>query len=810
MKLVYLLVWLTLGCMAILPLQAGAQPAQQAAAKASRGVLDLRSVPLLQQTIKLDGEWIFYPGQLIPPDADFSRFKGYYVPYPELWQNIRINGKPLSPIGYGTYRLRVLTDSAVNDESLALDVPDVYSSLTLFVDNDSFFNLGVPGTNAQATIPYFRPSAKRLHFEKGGFTLTMHVANFHHSRGGTYWSLLLGNNDTLKNKRENARSYDVFLAGCLFMGGLFFLGLFAFGRKDKATLYFSLFCITYTYRIVGTDEYSLHHLFPALSWFVTLRLEYLSLYASVVFLGLFNYSLYPQEFNRRLMQLFVGISMVFFTLTLFSGSLWYTRLLTPFLLLVVLKLLYTVYVYILGYKNKRSGALFSLISTFILCVLGLLIISGYYFDIRPDRGILLLAYIAFFFFQSLVLSHRFASILNAAKDKAMMAYKAKSDFLSTMSHEIRTPLNSVIGITNLLLQKKPDKEQKEYLDTLLFSANNLLYIINDILDFSKLEAGKMKLKYRPARLGEIGRRIVNTTGILANEKGIAMHFVCDEALQQQSVLIDADRTTQVINNLMMNAIKFTAEGSVSLVMQLKEQTDTRLTAEIRVEDTGIGIPAEKQQLIFEEFTQVDSSINRGYGGTGLGLAICKEILALQGVDLLLRSEEGKGSTFWFVQTLEKVEEASIADGQPMQQPETEVAAYLNGRIILIAEDNAINMMVAEKILLNMAPGVIIQKALNGEEAIKAYLEAKPDLILMDVNMPVMDGLRASLTIREQEALQGGKKIPIIALTAGTMREDKERCLEAGMDTMIGKPFKIEELRDTMIGLLESYKDNQDD
>jgi signal transduction histidine kinase/CheY-like chemotaxis protein len=794
--------------MVLSALPAGAQPLHQAP-KASCGVLDLRQVPVEQQTVKLDGEWIFYPGQIIAPDADFSKHKGYYVPYPKLWHNIIINGKPLSPIGYGTYRLTVLIDSAVNSENLALDIPDVYSSLTVFVDNTPFFNLGVPGTSAQSTKPYFRPSAKRLHCETGGFTLTLHVANFHHSKGGPNKSILLGNNDILKHNRENARSYDVFLAGCLFMGGLFFLGLFAFGRKDKATLYFSLFCLAYTYRIVGTDEYTLHHVFPNLSWFVTLRLEYLSLYASFIFLILFNYTLYPVEFNRQLMRLFVGISMGLFTVTLFAPSVFYTRLLTPFLIMVVIKLVYTVYVYVLGYINKRSGALFSLISTSILSILGLLIISSYYLDVRPNRSILLLAYVAFFFFQSLVLSHRFASVLNAAKDKAMMAYKAKSDFLSTMSHEIRTPLNSVIGITNLLLQKKPDKEQKEYLDTLLFSANNLLYIINDILDFTKLEAGKMKLKYRPARLGEIGRRIVNTTGILANEKGIAMHFVCDEVLHQQSVMIDADRTTQVINNLMMNAIKFTAEGSVSLIMQLKEQNETHLTAEIRVEDTGIGIPAEKQQLIFEKFTQVDSSINRGYGGTGLGLPICKEILSLQGVDLLLQSEEGKGSKFWFVQVFEKAAEASPTDGQQVQETELEVAAYLNGRTILIAEDNAINMMVVEKILLNLAPGIIIKKALNGEEAVKAYLEVNPDLILMDVNMPVMDGLRASITIREQEALKGGEKIPIIALTAGTMREDKERCLEAGMDAMIGKPFKIEELRDTMIRLLETYQNDRE-
>ncbi len=771
---------------------------------AKSGVVDLSRIDIINQAVKLNGEWLIYPNELLDPDADFSRFKAYPVNFPELWSNTIIEGQKLPSNGFATYRLKVILPEGINSDNLALDIPEAYSSLKLFVNNEDFFDLGTPGKTAATTIPLFKPGAKRLHFKGNTFQITLQIANFHHYRGGPYRSITLGNNDLLKNEREINRSYDLFLTGCLFMGGLFFFGLFIFGRHDKVILYFSLFCLTYTYRVIGTDEYSLHHLFPDLSWFIALRMEYLSLYASVTFLTLFNYHLYPGEFSKNLKYIFVGFSLLCLGFTLFTPPVYYTSVINIYIGFIFIQLAYTIYVYVLGYNNHQPGALFSLLATAILFILFVVIILAYFTPFQPSRIILLCTYIAFFFFQSLVLSYRFAFMLRKAGDEALLATKAKSEFLSTMSHEIRTPLNSIIGITNLLLQKKPEGEQKEYLDTLLFSANNLLYIINDILDFSKLEAGKMSITFKPSLLGEIGSRVETTSKVLANEKGISLHFRSNPLLFSQPVLADPDRTTQVINNLIMNAIKFTNEGSVTLSMDLLEETDEHLLVKISIKDTGIGIPKEKQQLIFEEFTQVDSSIDRGYAGTGLGLAICKEMLMMQGVDLRLESKPGQGSTFWFTQQFSKTDKLEQTTSSKLgEMDENEMDEIFEGKNVLVAEDNPINMMVAQKVLSTIAPGLTMRKAVNGQEVLEAYFEDIPDIILMDINMPVMDGLKAASQIRMMESSTGQKRVPIVAVTAGTLREDLERCMEAGMDTMIAKPYKMEELKLLLIQMLQN-------
>lgn len=772
--------------------------------KAVRGVIDLRSINLNAASIPLEGEWEFYPNQLLKPTVQPEVSEVAYLDVPLLWNNASLSGKPLAAKGYATYRLKVLVPSAIEAESLALDIPDAYSSLTVFVNEEAFFNLGKPDTSAATTIPLFRPSAKRLHYDGDSFVITLHVANFHHHRGGLVRPITIGNNDVLKNKREASRSYDLFLTGSLFMGGLFFLGLFIFGRQDKAILYFSLFCLIYAYRIIGTEEYGLHHIFPQLSWFISIRLEYATLFLAVICLALFNYFLYPEEFNIWVLRLFLGACSVGLILSTLTPTYIFTAITPVFLVIMTAKLAYTMYIYVLGFIRKRPGSVFSLLSTVLLTILFGVIVFGFYTNVYPDKVYQILLYILFFFFQSLVLSYRFAYQLNSARDEALRAYQAKSDFLSTMSHEIRTPLNSVIGITNLLLQKKPTGEQKEYLDTLLFSANNLLYIINDILDFSKIEAGKMTLHPAPAVVGLIGQRIERTSRVLAHEKGIELHFNCHPRLLELQLMIDADRTTQVINNLLQNAIKFTSKGAVTLTMELMAETEKAATVKVSVSDTGIGIPKEKQKLIFEEFTQADSSIHKGYGGTGLGLSICKEILGIQGVSLELESESGKGSTFWFQQQFIKANaEGMQAEINPVATT-LDSAGVLKGKKILIVEDNAINMMVAERVLLTMDANLEIWKAVNGEEALRMYNDTPPDLILMDVNMPVMDGLTAARLIRAQEKTKG-THTPIVALTAGTLREDKDRCVEAGMDTMIAKPFKIEELRQTMIDLLMQGK-----
>ncbi|WP_431217861.1 ATP-binding protein [Puia sp. P3] len=320
-----------------------------------------------------------------------------------------------------------------------------------------------------------------------------------------------------------------------------------------------------------------------------------------------------------------------------------------------------------------------------------------------------------------------------------------------------------MGMTHLLLRNKPRADQEEDLGVLLFSANNLLSIVNNILDYNKIEEGKIGFEQISFDLPAIARNIVAGLKNTADEKGIALLIDIDPSLDKR-LIGDPTRTSQVINNLVHNAIKFTREGSVTLALVVDHRWPDSLSVTVKVTDTGIGIAPEKQQMIFDRFTQADSSTSRSYGGTGLGLAITKKILELQGVLLQLRSKPGEGSCFYFTQTFPISAEAA---GEEKSASPADGQAPLHGIQILLVEDNPLNVLVARTMLENN--GAIVDVATNGEEALTALNPARHQLVLMDLHMPVMDGYEATILLRKR-----GETIPIIALTASMPKEWKAK------------------------------------
>jgi signal transduction histidine kinase/CheY-like chemotaxis protein len=444
---------------------------------------------------------------------------------------------------------------------------------------------------------------------------------------------------------------------------------------------------------------------------------------------------------------------------------------------------YALYVDLQAARNKRSGSLYALLSTGIMLLICLMLNLHYFGFIPPVKGILFTGYLSFFFLQSLSLSHRFAHTFRQAAFEAQQGLRAKSEFLSTMSHEIRTPLNAVIGMTHLLLRNEPRKDQEEELSVLLFSANNLLSIVNNILDYNKIEEGKIGFEQIPMNVEAIAANIVAGLKLTASEKGVEL-LIRIEGQPGRKLLGDPTRTSQVITNLVHNAIKFTREGWVHLSIRLDGLTDQSATLTISVEDTGIGIAPEKQLMIFDRFTQADSSTSRSYGGTGLGLAITRRILELQGVTLHLKSEPGKGSLFYFTQTFplstEKPEEHTHEFPAPRKNHLPE------GLFILLVEDNPLNVLVAQTILENN--GVTVDVAVNGQEALDRLDSTRHHLVLMDLHMPVMDGYEATAILRKR-----GETLPIIALTASTPTEVERQALTAGLTDVLVKPFNPDDL-----------------
>ena len=373
------------------------------------------------------------------------------------------------------------------------------------------------------------------------------------------------------------------------------------------------------------------------------------------------------------------------------------------------------------------------------------------------------------------------------KDKAEQASMAKAQFLSAMSHEIRTPMNAVIGMTHYLLQEDPRNDQVENLNALKFSAENLLALINDILDFSKIEAGKVTIEKIEFNLDQLLKGLYQSFLLKAKEKNIELLFELDQQLPDV-IVGDRVKLIQILSNLISNAIKFTESGEVRVRvnMDVTETGQPVSTIPIRfeVQDTGIGIPASKLQTIFESFTQGSSETTRVYGGTGLGLTISRHLLEIQQSEIQVDSIEGDGSRFYFTLNFQ-VTNPYIPNHSPPAEQGAPLPDNLEGISILLVEDNQMNVMVAKRFLKKWLAR--IDTAGNGAEAVEKVQQARYDIILMDIQMPVMDGYEATRHIRKLEG-ERYQKIPIVALTASALIDKKDVALAAGMNDFLTKPF----------------------
>ena len=873
----------------------------------TKGELNLTDWDFRQDGVfALDGEWIYYRSRLFRPEDFPVEVPATYITFPGLWQGD-------DAIGYATYRITIKL--AASKEVLALSVPDFYTSYKLWLNGELFTENGVVGKNKEESEPYWLPITKSFDYHNKELDIVLQVSNFDHSKGGCSQSIEIGSSEQLFNQREQIVGMDALLTGALIMGGLFFLGLYLFGREDKAVLYFALFCLTYSYRIIGTGQYYLHNLFPNIDWEVTVRLEYLTLFLSSYFFMVFIQRVYPHETSKIIANIFKAITAILVFITIATPASVFTLSITPFFVILLVYILYGTYIFIYAAYNKRDGSSYAVISILIMFVVISLHMFNYLGYIPLYSYIYFVGYILFFFFQSLILSYRFANHFKQAKEKAEQGAKVKSDFLATMSHEIRTPMNGVIGMTSLLQQTKLTNEQKEYVDTIKMSGDNLLTVINDILDFSKLEQGKVELEIVSFDLLNCIEEVFAILTPEATKKNLELLLSKGQEVPTY-VVSDPFRLKQILLNLINNAIKFTFEGEVLLEISSKKLVDNKIELLFSVKDTGIGIPRDKLDGLFLSFTQVDSSRSRRFEGTGLGLAISKQLTLLMNGNIWAESEEEKGSVFSFtiiagedkdknhslpdlsafkhkkalilvdntsglkilekqlsrwgfsvnafeipkdalnairensfdialvsgvsnrsviheIKSLDKDKNISLifigSKKQDLNESDKQLissfmikpirelklwqsllkalgehkekesepekvstpAVVFNNASVLVAEDNLINQKVTGSLLKNL--GIIPDIVDNGLKAVNACKKKKYDVVLMDVQMPEMDGIEATKEIMAYFKKQKQSPPVVIAVTANVLGNVEENCLSAGMKGFIAKPIASNKL-----------------
>jgi signal transduction histidine kinase/CheY-like chemotaxis protein len=761
-------------------------PLQQLCAQpiAQKGVIDLSSFQIDDQSsVRLNGEWAFYWNELLEPSEIQYQQTPEFVNFPHLW-----NDDPnLSSYGYATYTLQII--KADTYPPLALTIPDLYTAYSLFINGEVVSRNGEVATTEEKYTPFWLPKTISMEqINADTLNLVLQISNFKHSKGGIRLPIILGSKEHLEWERTIEIGYILLLTGCLFMIGLIFLGLYLFGRHEEPMIYFAAVCFVFSYRVFGTELYPLHYLFPELPWLLTIKAEYFSLYFTGFLFCIFVKKLYPAETQNKIIYPFAGIFGLLSVISILFPAFYFTKLINLFFTTLPLLITYVTWVYIKATINKREGATFALASTVI--VFGVFLHNALEYFTYVDENLLLnfIGFFSFFFLQSLILSYRFTNSLSKARIKAEEAAKAKSQFLSTMSHEIRTPLNAVIGLSELLAETDSEEEKKEFAKHIKKSGENLLEILNNVLDYSKFESTGIEKELKPVNLSQVIHEINNLLTPLSLNKNLSLETDISTDIPDW-VLTDETHIKQILINLAGNAIKFTSEGSVRISLQKNSDPQKKGNLTFIIKDTGHGISRENIHRLFKSFTQLDASRTRQHGGTGLGLAISKKLVEALGGEIWFESELNKGAEFYFtIQAKETSNQDSTVEA-PSRVVEAPVEDSHSPRT-LVVEDNLLNQKVITKILekINLKTDI----ASNGKEALEMLDSSNYNLIFMDMEMPVMDGLEATRQIRKN--LPSERQPIIIAMTANAFMEDRERCLEAGMNDFISKPISIDKIK----------------
>ncbi|MBF0227854.1 MAG: response regulator [Desulfobacterales bacterium] len=817
--------------------------------RVKQGILDLTTWDFEKDgNVTLNGEWEFYWKHFYT-SADFKseniESEKKYLAVPGYWNDLDVNGRKCGPFGHGTYRLRILLNNHNLDE-FAFYIVTMGTSYEFYANGKRLVKVGKIGTTKETSRPQYYPVVVDIKPDGSEIEVLIQASNFSHRVGGLWDEIQFGEEETIRDAKNYQEKYDILTFGCILIIGFYHIGIFLLRRKEKTPLSFGLFCILMALRAVTSNNSKLIAIIlPSINWELLVKIDYFTFYVTGQLWILFVYHLFPEEFSKRIIYIFSAINTLYVLSFVVFPVRIYSHFLVYYHIFAVIMMIYTLYVQILSILHKRDGScIFSAayMVLFVVLIHDLLYANRiiYSKDLTPSFFIL------FVFAQAYMLSKRFSNAFIAVENlsdelqqksrdleiknqRLKKIDQLKDEFLANTSHELRTPLNGIIGITESLMAGIAGKLNKRAMTNLKIissSARRLSNLVNDILDFSKMKRQEIILNRKPIYLRPIVSAVLDLSYTIANSKSIELINNVSDKLYP--VDADENRLIQIMHNLVGNAIKFTSSGRVTISAELKDN----FYISINITDTGIGIPEDKQELVFMSFEQADGSISRTYGGTGLGLSITKMLVEAHGGSIGVKSIEGKGSTFFFTMPVSKTKVRKvenpvikpilsqvIADHTDDEDTEeillgSEKGVQLSSNVLsmldaLVVDDEIVNLQVLVNYL--QLRKCKITTATNGRDAIQLIEDRKSankpfDLILLDVMMPGITGYEVTRCIRKMYSIA---EVPVILLTAKTQINDMLEGFESGASDYIGKPFEMVELSsriDTHVKMAKAHRE----
>lgn len=780
------------------------------------GILDMSNWnPSHTGNINLIGQWEFYWQKLLTYE-DFlisSTKPDLLAEVPKVWNTYKINDKSLSGFGYATYRLRVI--DVQEGEALAIRMPTVSTAYNLYINDRLIAFNGKVSMGPQHFMPEYRPILVQFISPSSDFDIILQVANFSYARGGVWYPIYIGSAESMAQYDKNIGYKDLFLLGAFLIMALYYTCIYFMRREDKSSIFFVLLCIIAIGRTIIYGDYIINSILPWNGYPLIVAMDYLATtWAPVAFIFLVG-ELFPKHTSQKNKKLFTIYAIIISVFIIISPIYVFTIYAIPIQVIAVVMMGYTVICVAKAYpKNKLDSTI--VIVGVLAAALGGIHDALYHNNIIfSDFGELSsVGFLIFLFLQAITLARRFSEAFKESKllsEKLIKLDKLKDEFLANTSHEIRTPLNAIINIAEGMARESEgsiNEKQKESLAIITSSGRQLASLLNDILDYSKLKNFDLKMKLEPLSLKRSVESVMNSFGRLNKIEVVQM--IIDISDDIPYIYADENRVLQILYNLVGNAMKFTKTGHIKVsAVRVGDMV------EACVEDTGIGIPEDKLDIIFESFRQIEDSLIRRSGGAGLGLSITKYLVEAQGGRISVKSKVGEGSKFKF--SIPIATQAGREQTWQHGRAETEIAAsgydvdYAtqlprrykgDGPHIILVDDNKANLMALVSIL--KVKNYSITPVCSSEEFLEIFKETEDvALVILDVMLPDLSGYDICREIRKRFSVT---EMPVLMLTAKTASQDIVMGMEAGANDYLSKPFDTDELLarvNTLIQLKQS-------